>query len=320
MAIENFTKAAFESALKASGFDFASAGVDPDTHQYVYIVTPSDSPYSIKVWSSLQASGVSGATAGEDSIRAVIVKGGMPYGGKNRRWVDRRKGWQRRLGEMIASLANQISYLGFKCNGCGANLMPFTSKTKTNPQRPFVRCPSPEKECQSPAFDWTEDEDGNMIAPTPTEPDQEEVPEETEEPETPDCPVCGFEMRRMGSGRGWRCNTPGNVWEGGKWSVCGGVIWDKPIQTQQQQNAPQKQPTPAVKPQAVKPSRTPQNASQTPQRPHEEESISPELAMLLYEAATRLKLLAKPSDKVTAELIERLMGASEGELEPEVAH
>lgn len=39
------------------------------------------------------------------------------------------------------------------------------------------------------------------------------------------CPECGSPVLPMSSGKGFRCNTPGNRYINGKWSICSGVIW-----------------------------------------------------------------------------------------------
>lgn len=41
------------------------------------------------------------------------------------------------------------------------------------------------------------------------------------------CPKCGSNMVPMNGGKGWRCGAPGNRWNGSKWSVCDGVVWNK---------------------------------------------------------------------------------------------
>jgi len=41
------------------------------------------------------------------------------------------------------------------------------------------------------------------------------------------CPKCGSKVVPMSSGKGFRCAKPGNRWDGKKWSLCDGVIWNK---------------------------------------------------------------------------------------------
>lgn len=220
MAIENFTSAQFEAALPAGLWK--SLGVDMKTRQLLYSVTPyPTSPmFAILVYSSILASGASSKEAGRDSIRAVIVKDGQPWGGKTVRWIDRRPGWNRRLLEALRSLTGQILWLiKCPCPACGSTLVPFTSRKgkEENKGRPFVTCKNPD--CKAPAWHWTETEDGQPIKPPNGKPD----PAPTD---APTCPKCGSAMRRMTSGKGWRCATQGNAWVDGAWSKCDGAIWD----------------------------------------------------------------------------------------------
>ncbi len=75
-------------------------------------------------------------------------------------------------------------------------------------------------------------QDGSYWFHVLTIPKQVVVPVPADEPEdlgdeVPNCPMCGHHpMVRMSSDKGWRCGSPGNRWQHGRWSVCNGAIWD----------------------------------------------------------------------------------------------
>lgn len=232
MAIENFTQAEFEAALpkhKETGAPLWTCnGVDAKTQQITYTVTV-NGDYHILVWSSLKATGASTAEAGKDSIRAVITCKGTPYGGKSSRWIDRRKGWQRRLMEDLRALANQIRHVKAGCPNCGQPCVPFTAKTAANKGRAFVACknadcPQAKLTGKDGFFAWCESEDGSALEPMKFAPTPPPV---VETPASPDCPACGVGMVRMSKGKGWRCSKAGRYDVPSRtWSGCQGVIWD----------------------------------------------------------------------------------------------
>jgi hypothetical protein len=142
MTIENFSASEFQSALPAGKWAPA-----PDRDgQKCYTVTPfTGTDLAILVWSSIDpATGYSSAEPGQDSIRCVCCKSGVPYGGKAARWTDRRPGWQGRLLKVLRSLATQVNYLrkSPSCPHCAAPLVPLTVRKGDNKGRPFVACTS----------------------------------------------------------------------------------------------------------------------------------------------------------------------------------
>ena len=228
--IENFTREQFEAALpvnKDTGaplWEYAGERMG----QLTYAVTPFAAlPYAVLVYSSITSGGASSKEAGRDSIRAIIIdrQSNKPHGGKPVRWIDRRPGWQERLTGYLRSLANQISWLRLTCPACGGQLKPFTTKQGDNKGRPFVCCKA--DGCKSPFWRWTEDEDGNAIAPAAAK-----VASPVNTDADPCCPKCAGGMVRMASGKGYRCNAAGNTFKGGRWTVCDGTIWDNPRQVQ----------------------------------------------------------------------------------------
>ena len=211
MAIDTFDTKKFESALPAGRWSYAGM----EDGERTYNVTPTIPDEVVKSWggaifairvrSSIGMSGLCDE-AGKDSIRCVITKNGIPYGGKNRRWTDRRNGWARRMTDCLVSLRAQLLHIR-PCPSCGSMLVPFTASKKTkNPDRPFVKCMN--TECKAPLFEWA---------------DVDAVPQATtvQTPTNgPWCPDHKIPMERMGSGKGWKCSTPGNVWSKGGWTKC----------------------------------------------------------------------------------------------------
>jgi hypothetical protein len=235
--IENFSKADFEAALPKGAW--RDAGIDSKTRQYIYTVTPANAgTFAILVWSSLQATGSSSKRAGKDSIRAIITHEGRPWGGKVKRWTPRTSGWRANLNETLLALRRQIVFLQTPCGACGGLLKPFTvgkhdpdctrdgCVAKCNKGRQFVSCKNercPVKDSgildkkKAGAWRWCDQE---QIAAVPVT--QPPAPQG----ESPTCPRCNYPMVRMGSGKGWRCGSPGNRWDGKAWSVCQGAIFD----------------------------------------------------------------------------------------------
>jgi len=159
MTIENFSREQFETALPAGRWTYAGIR----NSQHCYKVKPFDGkPFAIFVWSSVLQSGESSHEAGNDSIRAVIVdEGGIPYGGKANRWIDRRPGWDRRLLETLRTLAAQIRAI-CPCPVCGTMGKPFTcGKPGPNKGRSFISCPNNAcagKGNRTSLFKWMDEE------------------------------------------------------------------------------------------------------------------------------------------------------------------
>lgn len=227
--IEQFTKEVFESALPcvAGRPLWKDGGLCSKTGQHLYIVSlPGVLTYAMLVWSSVRASGASDKAPGKDSIRAIILKGGLPYGGKFKRWIPRTSGWRMNLLAMLRSLANQVLWLsGLPCPHCQSPLVPFTVKGGVHKGRPFVACtcescPNRKEGKGFGFFAFTEDAEGNRLKPS----DSSGV-KPAEKVAGPSCPTHG-PMVRMSSGKGWRCGAQGNRWENGKWSVCNETSWD----------------------------------------------------------------------------------------------
>jgi len=151
MAIQKFSKEAFEQALPKDGSGQPLwTGHGAVSGEFLYSLAPSDE-VRIMVRSSVRPNGWS-ADSGKDSIRAWLsATDGTPLGSKTQAYVNRQIGWERRLTEMLRKLWAMASKIE-RCDRCG-KLMGVFKQKKAGPNkgREFTKCLS----CGN-GFRWTD--------------------------------------------------------------------------------------------------------------------------------------------------------------------
>ena len=243
MAVETFTPAEFEAALKDMlPGEWRKVGLIEN--EFCWATMPvQGKEFGLLVRSSIGPAGKSDG-AGQDSIRAYIVDGeGEYWGGRNRRWVQRTSGWRKHTGDMLAALVTQIRQIE-PCPSCGKMVKPFTVK-KAGPTkgRCFVKCDN--DACENPAWRWCDEE--------------KPAPVETVD-QGPPCPSCGGLMVRQTKNKGWKCSNAGIfIKKDRRFSGCQGVIWDdvKPAPPPKPGPPPPPQPPVVPKVEPVKPAPPP---------------------------------------------------------------
>jgi len=233
MAIATFNIAEFQQVLNAHAHGWTHLGIIQNEHCF-YL--PQGHGLGLLVRSSIGESGVNDG-AGLDSIRAYIATSdGQFWGGKTVRWIDRRNGWERRLGDTLSKLTEQLQYCR-PCPHCSEVVKPFTSKKEQSKGKQFVKCCNdacPSQRLHGRAFFvWVGSPFQCALCA--------EQRTTTTEP-APACPVCNAPMVRMARGTGWKCSKSGR-WDGKAWSGCGGTIFDKDNKKEKKPERPTMQPS-----------------------------------------------------------------------------
>jgi hypothetical protein len=135
MAVEEFTKDQFESALPAGRWD--PLGLVDGEYSYLMRVK---SGVAIVIRSSEEEWGIS-APSGEDSIRAWLVHPDTlePLGAKRQRWVTRVPGWGKRLTVMLRRLWRLGLRVG-ACPACSGTRKVFQTRQGSNKGKWFIKC------------------------------------------------------------------------------------------------------------------------------------------------------------------------------------
>jgi hypothetical protein len=131
--IDQFTKQDFEDYLKTNHSPFRSLGLIDGEETYELSL---DDQTSITIRSSIKSNGLS-ADVASDSIRAWLVSGDKPLGGKTRTY--RKPGWENRLNEKLKQLTLWRALAG-DCKECNKPKGIFKARTEANKGRPFTRC------------------------------------------------------------------------------------------------------------------------------------------------------------------------------------
>lgn len=131
--IDQFTKQDFETYLTSNQSPYISLGLIDGEETYTL---PLDNQVSITIRSSVKSNGLSADVAG-DSIRAWLVSGDKPLGGKSR--THRQPGWQGRLNGKVKQLVLWRTLAG-DCKECDEPKGIFKARTEKNKGRPFSKC------------------------------------------------------------------------------------------------------------------------------------------------------------------------------------
>lgn len=153
--IDQFRVTDFEKFLSES-FPGQWTALGLEMGELCYMIHPSHMPndnLGVHIRSSMSASGVADE-AGADSIRLGFKADGqfMKYG----TYVTRVPGWGNRLDAKIRDMSALRSLSG-DCRVCGKPLRIGTSKTQSNPDRPFASCENDHR-----SFRWL---DGQVTEP-----------------------------------------------------------------------------------------------------------------------------------------------------------